>query len=142
MCLQELERRLADGYCLHGSKQQLLLLEPRQAYCSSGRPESCLNAVYAERKDVQVPIIMALWAGKGTGSYSGNGTFLRVEGDRTFSPGYVHVLSTKSFQDVHGEFVSFEPVRSEEIIPVTPSILWELLGRGTLDLHIPIPAPW
>lgn len=140
--LRVLEEYLEDGYCLHGSKQKLHLIEPRKAYCETGRPEGCLNAVYAERHDVRIPIIMALFEGRGFGSYSSDGTLLTVTGDRTFSPGFVHVLPSDTFSNESGEFVSRVPVRPIAIVPVKPSILWDLLFRGDFDLRIPIPVEW
>ena len=130
-----LENHLSNGYCLHGSKAKLHCIEPRPAYCKSGRPD-------AEPTDVRVPIVMALFAGQGTGSYSGDGIMLTVTGDRTFSSGYVHVLSPHTFQNVCGEYVSYVSVIPVAIVPVDPSILWELLGLGNFDLRIPIPKPW
>lgn len=138
-----LEQRIREGFCLHGSQARLEVVEPRQANCQSGRPEGNLTAVYASRHCVQVPIVMGLLAGKGLSSYTGDdGIHLKVTGDRTFAPGFIHVLECKTFADVNGEFVSFVPVIPREVIAVKPSILRLLVARGTLDLQIPIPAPW
>ncbi len=138
-CLELLTRR---GYFLHGSQiGDIEQLTPRQACDLSRKEENNLCAVYAVRA-VQVPIVRALMAGRGTTSWRGNDDYLSVTGNRTFAPGWVYVLPGDTFEKHGQEWVSFRPVRPIMTVPVTPTALRVLVERGTLHLQIPIPAPW
>jgi len=128
--LQLLQKRLTQGFCLHGSQKRIELLEPRQANCESGRAAGCQKAVYASRDCVRVPCIKGMISPidpkKGYGSsYTGSTSgVLVVTGENVrFTPAYVHILPCDSFQELDDEFVSFEPVRAHEIVLVTPEIL-------------------
>ncbi len=133
-------------FCFHGSKGRLDVIEPRQARCESGRPEGCLNAVYADQHSIEVPIVMALIAPE-PGVHESRSGYSRTGEEKlvvtgtgtTFTPGYVHVLSTKTFEWYCGEFISRVPVEVICMLRVDPSILRHI---DTIDLQIPIPPPY
>lgn len=124
-----LNRYLALGFCLHGSRKRISLLELRQAKCNSGRTPNCQNAVYADRNDVRIPCVMAMFApldpSKGhRNSYGVTNGKMTVTGENvTFKPGYVHVLPSKTFRWFEEEFISFEPVVPAGVVLVTPEIV-------------------
>lgn len=140
-----LEFFLERGFCLHGTKYEGPVLEPRQAHCKSGRPEGCLNAVYATSLIVEVPLIMAMERGEGSFYYhhwTGKPVEAGGSEGKTFMPGFVYVLPSDTFKWVESDLVSFVPVRPVARIRVVPSDFRPCIERGTLDLKIPIPAPW
>jgi|GEM_PF-3384648 len=139
-----LEQRLKEGYLLHGTQcGEIRELEPRKARCESQRIEGTQCAVYASASSVLVPSVMALFFGKGRSSYHGDdGVHLLVEGTRSLKPGWIYVLPPETFINFRGEWISYKPVRPVESLLVTPTILRVFLRRKTLDLRVPIPAPW
>lgn len=145
---RELREALEAGYCLHGSRLRLDVIEPRPARCETGRREGNLTAVYADTTSPAVPCLMALFAEKvpGKGYYSSysnaNDTLVVIGEGLTFRPGFIHVLPRDTFQWYGHEFVAFEQVPVLQQIRVTPAILWSLLAEGNLDLRVSIPPPW
>lgn len=138
--------RACGGHCFHGSKQEHSIVEPRPARCNSGRVEGCQHAVYATEDDIAVAIVMALFDRlsnecPASFSYSRHDKGpLVVKGENaTFTPGFVHVLSSKSFEHFGDEYISYEPVKVLSVFPVDPSILRLLTN---IELHIPIPPPY
>lgn len=140
-CIAKLRDYLAQGYLLHGSKEKLEIIEPRKA--ADTDPERTTGqafAVYAERSDIRVPILMALFAEKDPSkkswrsSYSAHGDGpMKVGGENyTFSPGYVYVLPSETFtiegEEQDHEFISEVSVIPKDVISVDPSILSELDG--------------
>jgi hypothetical protein len=131
--LQKLNDYLAKGFLLHGSKNKIEVLEPRQAKEDDGRETGSLNAVYAA-DDIRIPIFMALFDKKAEDQkgwrafYSAQGTAMRVGGENvTFTTGYVHILPHEKFTKIEDErskeIVSFESVTPEDVIEVNPNIL-------------------
>jgi hypothetical protein len=144
--LARLERYLADGYLLHGSKKRIEILEPRQSRDDDPtRIAGNSNAVYAEGVDVRIPILKALFEkddptlnGWRSGySTQGPGTPILVVGENyRFGSGFVHVLPRDTFE-IEGderdqEYVSRAPVAPIDVIEVDPGIL-ELLDGVTRD---------
>jgi hypothetical protein len=143
VALQKLNEYLAKGFVLHGSKNKIEILEPRQAKDDEGREAGSLNAIYAA-DDIRIPIFMALFDKKDKKQkgwrafYSTKETTMRVGGENvTFTPGYVHVLSHEKFKKVEDErskeIVSFESVTPEDIVEVTPNIL-NLFSNVTYEI--------
>ncbi len=140
--LTRLKSYLAEGYLLHGSKNRIEVLEPRQA--TDDNPErktGKAHAIYAEDGDLRIPIVRALFAEKDPvprswrAGYSTHGpdTPIIVTGENcTFTPGFVHVLPPDTFEvegdEGDNERISRVPVASIDIIEVDPSILDELPG--------------
>jgi hypothetical protein len=137
--LDQLQDYLKQGYLLHGSKEKLSVVEPRQA--SDNDPDRKTGkafAVYAEAHDIRIPILMALFSEKDpskrswSSSYSVTGNEpMKVTGvNCTFSSGYVYVLPKDSFTKEGGandfEYISLSPVTPTEVFEVDPSILSEL----------------
>ena len=143
--LHTLRQSLRHGYCLHGSKLELKVIEPRQAVDVSGKPEGCLKAVYATRHEIIPAIVMASRSGDGDITFQGVSDIWSVmphDPSITLSPGHVHILPSSTFQEVGTEWVSFVPVRPVAVMRITPSIWWLILAEGNVDLRIPIPEPW
>jgi len=123
MCL---ETHLRQGFCLHGSPYSIEGdILPRQAICSSGRPENNQYAVYAEPDDLRIPCFMAMHVGGGS-SYSVRGGVMTVRSRLgKFQSGYVYILPKDSFVTDKGAFYSFASVRPVDYVIVTP-LLFEL----------------
>jgi hypothetical protein len=141
----KLKEYLSQGYLLHGSKNKIEVIEPRQAHDDNRESKvTNLHGVYAA-DDIRVPVFMALFdkkdpTKKGWTSYyhATNREEITVGGKNvTFTPGYIHVLPNETFQkmeDEHGqETVSFEPVTPIDVIRITPEIL-ELLTGVTYEM--------
>ena len=138
LTIDQLRKFLEQGYLLHGTKEKLAVVEPRQA--SDNDPERKTGkafAIYAEAHDIRVPILMALFDEKDkskrswSSSYSaeGNGP-MKVTGENCIlTPGYVYVLPKESFVREGGdndyEYVSYTPVTPVTAIEVEPSLLDE-----------------
>lgn len=140
IALQKLEGYISQGFLLHGSKNKIEVLEPRQARDDNqDRKSGNLNAVYAT-DDIRISIFMALFAKKDATQnewrafYSStNETEMNVGGENvTFTPGYIHVLPEKKFHKVDDEnskeIVSYESVTPIDVISVTPDIAKYLKG--------------
>lgn len=143
--LNQLKDFLAQGYLLHGSKQPIDTLEPRQAEdTNKERHIGRQHAVYATRH-VEIPIFMALKDRKDDSirswrsGYSGTGGSWYMHGENTtLTPGYVYVLPPDTFErleDERGgeELVSRVPVTPIAVFKVEPNIL-KLFPNITLDL--------
>lgn len=136
--LEQLRSYLAQGYLLHGSKQKLEVIKPRQS--TDDDPERISGkslAVYAA-DSIATPILKALFAKKDLekegwrSAYTGDKDHLVVTGENcTLTPGYVHVLPRDSFKEEHessADLISYSPVTPIDVIEVDPSILDELTG--------------
>jgi hypothetical protein len=136
--LDKLNNYLNDGFVLHGSKLKIDTLEPRQA--NDINPDRShvgkQFAVYAEDKDVRIPIVMALFdfvdKNKSTnyGYSRGPDGIMHVKGENIyFTNGWVNVLPKHTFKILEDkekgdrELVSFESVKSVDILEVDISIL-------------------
>lgn len=134
--LDRLRDYLAQGYLLHGTKKRLAVLEPRQS--SDDDPKRITGkafAIYAEKEDVRIPILMALFdkadksAGGWRSSYSQRGDGpLVVSGENCrFTAGYVYVLPPDTFEqegtENDREYISRSAIRPVAVIEVTPEIL-------------------
>lgn len=143
---EELTQAIKNGYCLHGSKTIIDVLEPRLAACGSGAFENCQKAVYASQDEVDVAVVMALrdrlpscTSSRSSYSRHGAGPLVITGTNATFTPGYVHVLPRDTFVVLGNEFISYEAVKPVAIVRVDPSIL-RLFQN--IELHIPIPPPY
>ncbi|MDO8603840.1 MAG: hypothetical protein Q7K40_00270 [bacterium] len=138
--LQKLEGYVSQGFLLHGSKNKIEVLEPRQAQDDNhDRKSGNLNAVYAT-DDIRISIFMALFAKKDADKNgwrafynSTNEDEMSVGGENvTFTPGYIHVLPGEKFRKVDDknskEIVAYEPVAPIDVVQVTPDIAAYLSG--------------
>jgi hypothetical protein len=134
--IAELSEYLKKGYVLHGSKSDSSVLKPQQAHDTNvDRIVGKAFAIYAEGRDIRIPIFMALKDRKdismsSESEYSGYGPekVLTISGRNLhFTPGYVHVLPSETYEiEKHGnveELISRVPVRAIKIFRVSPSIL-------------------
>jgi hypothetical protein len=136
----KLQEYIASGYLLHGSKNKLDVLEPRQAVDGDKTSKvTNLNGVYAT-DDIRISIFMALFAKKDI-SKNGWRSFysvtskdeITVGGENVFfTDGFVHVLSREKFKEIEDEngkeIVASEPVTPIDVIKITPDILKYLSG--------------
>ncbi len=142
---RQLENFLAEGYVLHGSKKQSVILEPRPAKdMDETRVIGNQDAIYATDADLEIPLFMAMKDFKdpanrsmNSGNSGQNGVF-RMYGDNTkLTPGYVYVLPKDSFEvitDVEGneELISRVPVMPHAVFRVEPDI-FNLFPNVTFD---------
>jgi hypothetical protein len=140
--IEKLEEYLRAGYLLHGGKKKLETLTPQQATDTDpNRTTGKALAIYAEKHDIRIPIVMALFDRKDPGvrswrsRYSSHGPdSTMVIGGRncTFTKGYVYVLPPDTFEregdESDEELISRAPVTPIDIIEVHPSILNHLKG--------------
>jgi hypothetical protein len=149
--LDQLRSYLRQGFLLHGSKQLVKILEPRQASDNDpNRTTGKAHAVYAETMDPRIPIVMALFDKKDPGlrgwtsgyHSSGPDSTMTITGTNcTFTAGYVYVLPPDNFQregsDDDFEFISATPVTPIAVIKVDPSMLGVLDGiKNEIDSYI------
>lgn len=140
IAFQKLEDYVSQGLLLHGSKNKIEVLEPRQARDDNQeRKSGNLNAVYAT-DDIRISIFMALFDKKDTTQngwrafyHSTNEDEMKVGGEHvTFTPGYIHVLPGEKFHKVDDEnskeIVAYESVAPIDVIAVTPDITKYLKG--------------
>lgn len=134
--LEKLRKYVEQGYLLHGSKNKLEVIEPRQA--KEDNPErmvGSLHGIYAT-ENLKAPILMALFAKKDLSKDSWRSSYDSEDGEKfivsgenfTFTPGYVHILPPDTFKLVadekgNSELVSNEPVKPIDTIYIAPSIL-------------------
>lgn len=137
--LEKLTNYLRQGFLLHGSKsiEKLDQIDPRQASdTDKERVAGNQFAVYAEKDDVRVPIVMALLSKKDESKggwhsfYHGDENGFRTGGTNAeFTPGLVYVLPPDSFETILDEkrsgkeHISRKPVVPVDAVEVDQSIL-------------------
>lgn len=144
--LVNLENELKNGNFLHGTKvDDLTELVPKQAndYGRDGGPTN-MNGIYAEKYDVRIPIVMALFDKVDKTKYSKSGYTIErktvndiergckiIKGENVmFTDGYIYVLPADTFtlheDDRTREYISIVPVKVLRKYKITPEII-ELL---------------
>jgi hypothetical protein len=139
--IHRLQGYLDAGYLLHGSKQQVEVLEPR--YARNSEPAYSIGkqrAIYAAT-NMRIPVVKALLSvkdpriGEWFHRYVDYGDHIVVSGTNfVFTPGFVYALNHESFIEIEDdlgrrETVSYQPVIPNARVRVTPAILGRLSVR-------------
>lgn len=136
--IDNLRDYLKKGFLLHGSNSDSVVkvLEPRQASDINERVTGSQFAIYAEKDDIRIPIVMALLSKKDTTKdgwksfyHSDGETFKTGGSNATFTSGLIYVLPGDTFERISDsgdddfEYISRKPVVPFDVIKVDSTII-------------------